>query len=642
MEFVLVAINGLQKGRSFPLGEEACSIGRDPVNVIQIPEHSASRQHCSIRRQSPEIFLLTDLGSRNGTLRNGAPVTECMLNIGDEIQVGDSRFLFLAREPQWEAGDAIRFDDQDQPTETIFAMTVQPEEAIYLRLGQNETETAADPLSKGIALLWQLSSSMRLRSGLEELAEHLLLSLRDCLPAGNSAVMLFESGHDSPSWVYTEPAGSEEGAALPFPRRLIQKAVNERVALLSNREPGAGYGLSQSVLIAPLVAGAQVLGVLGIGHSAPATGFERTHLQLAAAVGALAGPAFLEALRFAKLEAENRRLQRELDIQHDMIGESAAALELYRFIAKAAPADSTVLICGESGTGKELAARALHRNSPRSSRPFVALNCAALSEHLVESELFGHEKGAFTGAITLKKGKLEVADGGTFFLDEVGELPLAVQAKLLRVLQERVLERVGGTRPIPVNVRLIAATNRNLQDMIGSGGFRQDLYYRLNVITMRMPPLRDRADDIPMLAEHFVRKFSAKVKRQVHGISPGARDLLSAYQWPGNIRELENVIERAVVIGAEDLIMIEDLPEELLDSAGEPRQGGVGFHGAVRQAKRNLILDAMCQAEGNYTEAAQVLELNPTYLHRLIGNLNLKTDIKRMLSTLASKDSKAG
>ena len=394
--------------------------------------------------------------------------------------------------------------------------------------------------------------------------------------------------------------------------------------------------------MAPLVAEAEVLGVVGIGHSNDGIRFDRAHLQLAAAAAALAGPAFLEALRFARLEAENRRLQREIDIQHDMVGESAVALDLYRFIAKAAPTDSTVLICGESGTGKELAARALHRNSPRSSKPFVAVNCAALSEHLVESELFGHEKGAFTGAISQKKGKLEVAEGGTFFLDEVGELPLSLQAKLLRVLQERVLERVGGTRLIPVNVRLIAATNRNLQELIGRGGFRQDLYYRLNVITLKMPPLRERREDIVVLAQHCVRKLSARVKRQIRGISPNARDLLKAYHWPGNIRELENAIERAVVIGVEDDIMIEDLPEELLDSIGEQRQGGVGFHSAVRDSKRKLILDALSQAKGNYTEAAQALELNPTYLHRLIANLDLKRDITQMLSAFACNDSRGG
>src|SRR5262249_22297046 len=232
----------------------------------------------------------------------------------------------------------------------------------------------------------------------------------------------------------------------------------------------------------------------------------------------------------------------------DMVGASAGMREVYKFIAKAAPTNSTVLIRGESGTGKELAARAIHLNSPRAKHPFVAINCAALTETLLESELFGHEKGAFTGAVTTKKGKIELAQNGSVFLDEIGEMALPLQAKLLRVLQQHEFERVGGTRTIKADIRLIAATNRNLEQAIKDGDFREDLYYRLNVIRLNMPPLRERREDITPLAIYFAEKYSRQCNRPIKGISPQAQACLFNYDWPGNVREFENAIERAIVL----------------------------------------------------------------------------------------------
>jgi transcriptional regulator with GAF, ATPase, and Fis domain len=307
---------------------------------------------------------------------------------------------------------------------------------------------------------------------------------------------------------------------------------------------------------------------------------------------------------------------------HDMVGESAPMRAVYECIRKVAPRDSTVLICGETGTGKELAARAVHQNSPRASRPFLAVNCAALTESLLESELFGHEKGAFTGAVVLKKGKFEVADGGTIFLDEIGELAPALQAKLLRALQHHEFERVGGTRAITVNVRLIAATNQDLQAAVAAGRFRQDLWYRLNVVGLTMPPLRARRADIPMLAAHFAAKYG---RGRAIELSRDALDALRAYDWPGNVRELENAIERAVVLGYSDRIVADDLPETVLESssATRPREG-TAYHQTVLDVKRRLILDAIDRSGGNYTAAARLLGINPTYLHRLVNNLQLR------------------
>jgi Nif-specific regulatory protein len=313
-----------------------------------------------------------------------------------------------------------------------------------------------------------------------------------------------------------------------------------------------------------------------------------------------------------------------------MIGESAAARDLYHFIARVAPSDATVLVTGETGTGKELVARAIHSNSPRAQGPFVAINCAAIAENLVESEIFGHERGAFTGAQAMKKGKIEMANGGTLFLDEIAELAPALQAKLLRVLQEREFERVGGTKVIKADVRVIAATNRDLPDRIRSGAFREDLYYRLNVVSVRVPPLRERREDIALLTRHFIARFRRQHVSNVTEISPEALACLEQYSWPGNIRELENAIERALVLGTADRIVPEDLPEPVLDLAGGALPEG-GFQSALKAQKRQSILAALEASRGNYTEAARRLGLHPNSLHRLIRNLGLRDEIERAM-----------
>jgi transcriptional regulator with GAF, ATPase, and Fis domain len=307
---------------------------------------------------------------------------------------------------------------------------------------------------------------------------------------------------------------------------------------------------------------------------------------------------------------------------HDMVGDTPPMRAVYECIRKVAGSDCTVLITGETGTGKELAARAIHENGARARRPFVAINCAALTETLLESELFGHEKGAFTGAVALKKGKLEVADGGTLFLDEVGDLAPALQAKVLRALQHHEFERVGGTRTIKVNVRVIAATNLDLESAVASGRFREDLWYRLNVVTITMPALRARRGDISRLAAHFAAKYG---RGRAVELSRESVDALSAYDWPGNVRELENAIERAVVLGCSDRIVVDDLPQAVIDASSAPADhSSAFFHQNVIDTKRRLILDAIDRAGGNCTAAARLLGINPTYLHRLLRNLRLR------------------
>jgi len=356
--------------------------------------------------------------------------------------------------------------------------------------------------------------------------------------------------------------------------------------------------------------------------------FDEHHLQLLTAIARFAAVAFEHANHFDLLQNENHRLRQELKLEHQLVGQSDPINAVLQFIGKVAPADSTVIIRGESGTGKELAARAIHLNSPRAAKPFLAINCATLTETLIETELFGHEKGAFTGAIALKRGKLEVADGGTLFLDEVAELSLLIQAKLLRVLQEREFERLGSARPIRVDVRLIAATNKDLESAIKEKQFREDLFYRLNVVSVVMPSLRQRPEDIPLLASYFVSVFSKKCKRRVLGISAEARALMQAYDWPGNVRELENAIERAVVLGATEVIVPDDLPEAVLEG-GSAKASIVGYHEKLKEAKRLIVIRAIEAADGNYTIAAKELGLHPANLHRLIRTLGIKSELKK-------------
>jgi DNA-binding NtrC family response regulator len=316
-----------------------------------------------------------------------------------------------------------------------------------------------------------------------------------------------------------------------------------------------------------------------------------------------------------RLLTENRELREALHERHrveGIIGESGRMQEVLSLVQRVAPSDATVLIRGESGTGKELIAKAIHYASPRASGPLVRVNCAALPENLLESELFGHEKGAFTGAATARKGRFELADGGSLFLDEIGDLPAHLQVKLLRVLQEREFERVGSSRPIDVNVRVLAATHRDLEALIRGGRFRDDLYYRINVVTITIPPLRERREDIPLLIDHFLRTFGEKNNKTIRGLSRDAREVLLRYDYPGNVRELENVIERAVVLSRDDVIDLGDLPLTISEAEGDMEEGSLAA--AVETVERRMIREALAEAGGVQTRAAELLGISERVL----------------------------
>ncbi|MDD2520694.1 MAG: sigma-54 dependent transcriptional regulator [Kiritimatiellae bacterium] len=333
------------------------------------------------------------------------------------------------------------------------------------------------------------------------------------------------------------------------------------------------------------------------------------------------------ALAEGRLGEENRRLKAQLEEKYgfeNIVGESPAMQEVFHTIRQVAPTRTTVLIQGESGTGKELVARALHQCSPRAQGPFVPVHCASLAPTLLESELFGHEKGAFTGAVERRRGRFELADGGTLFLDEISEIDASLQVKILRVLEERRFERVGGSQPVDVDVRLVAATNRDLKKMVEEGRFREDLFYRLYVVNLALPPLRERDGDIVLLAQHYLKALSAEHGKPLNGITPEAMDALLAHDWPGNVRELRNVIERMVVLGNGGKLTVRDLPPSLRAPAAG-RAGTESRAGRrLRDAERQLIEDALRRHKGSRIRAAADLGISRRTLHRKLNEYGLR------------------
>ncbi len=332
------------------------------------------------------------------------------------------------------------------------------------------------------------------------------------------------------------------------------------------------------------------------------------------------------ALDQRRLLCENLRYRQELRDRYqfsNIIGSSRAMIDVYKLVARVANGRSTVLLQGESGTGKELIARAIHYNGPRVDAPFVAVNCAALAESLLESELFGYEKGAFTGASAVKIGLFEEATGGTILLDEVGDMSPALQAKLLRVLQEQEIRRVGGDKSIPVDVRVLASTNRDLWSMVRKAQFREDLYYRLNVVTITLPPLRDRREDIPMLAYHFMHKCAAANRRPVVGISPKALVVLQQASWPGNVRELEHTIESAVVMTSHEIIMPDDLPVALRESAPVAATSEFPDLVTLEEMEKQYLIKVLKETQGNKAQAAKILGIDRRTLYRMAERFEL-------------------
>jgi transcriptional regulator with GAF, ATPase, and Fis domain len=630
----LLALNGPLRKTEFSLEATVC-IGSASSNPIRLQDAGVSAEHCRIAVENGR-FILTDLESSAGTFVNGMPVKQRELDSGDQIAVGDSVFLFQT-DVSRAFSNPLELDDE--PAEKAPLQQIHRDELLYLNPEALAALPQQERLSRNLSALLRISAAIGSIRDVESLQWSLLGMIFDVIPAERGAVILVkDSSLEILSHVAWDRAAGPD-RPVHVSSALLRKVIEERVFLLDTtaagrKAPSAVNPSEQvhaaTVLCVPLVAAHSPIGIIYLDSTNPATPFTEDDLQLASAIAGLAAIAIENARQFESLGIENQQLRAQASLEHDMVGRSARMREVYQFIERVAPSDATVLICGESGTGKELAARAIHNNSNRKSHPFVALNCAAISETLLESELFGHEKGAFTSAIAQKKGMIEVAEGGSLFLDEIAELSPILQAKLLRVLQEREFTRVGGTRSIKINVRFLAATNKDLQRAVKEEKFRADLFHRLNVISLVLPPLREHAEDIPVLAEYFAARYAKRCNRVVKGISPEARASLQGYGWPGNVRELENAMERAVVIGTSDMILLEDLPEPLLETSSPgTAETPTKYHDAIRNLKKQMIMGALDQADGSFTQAAKILGVHANYLHRLINNLDLRMALKR-------------
>ncbi len=629
----IVVVEGPDAGREFDLPLRGGGVGRGEGNLVLLTDPAVSRQHGSIELRDGALWWL-DQAQKGRTLINGALADAHRLSGGDEIVIGQSRLVFVPHE-----GVAV--------TAGASNVTAQLSTRQLLSLATSPADQRAQRYLAGIADLGdhlRHEAATSREAAAKVAAEALLSSL-----GAERAYALRQLAGRGVRLQTLAAAGRE--AALAVPQDVADKVLRERQVV--SLDIGA-----RQVAAAPVLGiGEEALGLLWAERSGKP--WEPLDLLTVGCVAHLLAGAWVSSDARDQLTRSHAALEERLT-DGEFVGRSAAAQRVLDFVARVGPSDATVLLGGESGSGKEMVARAIHRASRRSKAPCVAVNCAALTETLIESELFGHEKGAFTGATDRKLGRFEMADKGTLFLDEVGELPLALQTKFLRVLEERRFERVGGGRTIEVDVRLVAATNRDLAEMARRGTFREDLYYRLSVIQIDVPPLRARLDDIPLLAEHFFARFRHQAGRRIVGLASDAIAALMSHSWPGNVRELRNAIERAVVLGESEVITRRDLPPHIATAtaaeiapthapapvgvvmpapvapapiaplgppgpAPEPPRAVPAPARSLRELEREGIVAALAATGGNKAQAAAVLEIDRSTLYKKLKDYGIES-----------------
>jgi Nif-specific regulatory protein len=635
-------VHPLQPGQTF-------SMGRAGTNSIVLKDDLASRDHA-------EVFLsggrwrLRDLGSLNGTRVNNIRVEgERALSPGDEIHLGRTQLVFV------ESMDQLP-DLPSAPPESE-----EPSISIKKRLGQTRFLTPQPPLSgdgptpsgrslsRDLSLLYRLALDMGNASSYEEICRLVLDALFEATKAEVGAILSVPS-RSAPSRVRggeTQRAvgrGTEMEVTVHRHRdpsvksyvRVSEYVSNEVLAgreavlaedvardrLLRKRESLSDLGAT-SLICAPILHGEAVLGLIHLYCTDPHKALDADDLEFTVAVARQLGGVITNLNRTQGLKNEVRSLKESLRAENELVADSAAMKELQRQIALVAGTNATCLIRGESGVGKELAARAVHYSSPRKDGPFICLNCAALTETLLESELFGHEKGSFTGATDKKIGKFEAADHGSIFLDEIGEMNVGTQAKLLRILEGHAFERVGGSVAIRVDVRVIAATNAPLEEAVRAGTFRRDLFFRLQVIELRIPPLRERPEDIRPLAKHFLDRFVRETGRRITGLSEAALRKMEAYSWPGNVRELRNVVERAVALGAGPQLEPADIWLSSLEMPGGA-PSDVYEPVSLDELEKRHIARTLEFTDWNKSKAAGILGIERSTLDRKIEKYGIK------------------
>jgi Nif-specific regulatory protein len=638
---------------------QVTTIGRAPTNRIVIPDDICSRHHCEIFQSSGK-WVLRDLESRNGTLIEGDKVTkDRQLDEGEQIQIGDFYLVFTHDISKPLDGEQAPLDDNTETYDSSNKTVDQPE-IIYRRhqsryhSGGGSEDIGRDRTSQELAKLYRLALDMGSATDAKALADLVLECLFTSIKADIGAILMLPKNISEPTpaqlrisayrtlgdETYQKVSNSLSGMVLSEWEGILARDIKEDSRL---SETGSLEKLQAvSVICAPIRTKEKIYGVVHLYSTHGKRTLELEDLeytlaasdQFALSLENLTQRDSLEdGLARAKDEAEVLRTQ--LQVESDLIGDSPAIQNLNDTIGRLAPTDATVLIRGESGVGKELVARALHFGSDRRNAPYVCMNCAALSETLLESELFGHEKGAFTGAVNRKLGKFEQADQGTLFLDEVGEMSLAIQAKFLRVLEGHPFERVGGGSQIQVDVRVVAATNRDLEKAIEEKSFRQDLFFRLFVVEIAVPPLRDYSMDVPVLANHFLLRLASRKGRHVRGFSQEAMDVLVAYDWPGNVRELQNIVERSVILSPHEMIQPQDI--QLSTLAATEAHIGPSHPAApatqnrdisLERLERDHILATLERTKWNKSLAAQILGIERSTLDRKLKRYDVKRPAK--------------
>ena len=636
-------------GDVFPLTPgQRYTLGRATTNSIVLKDEKCSREHAEVSSAGGR-WRIRDLGSTNGTRVNERRVEgEWELSPNDELHLGQTRMLFvedmnqLPDVPVGQAGGEVSI--KKRLGQTRFLTPLPPQES-----AQDVTETPSPhqrhALSRDLSLLYRLALDMGSASSQDELVRIVLDALLEAIPAEVGAILLGPQAgsgnerigrgeelnvvahrHRDPSRVgYVRVSEYVSNEVLASREAILAENV-ARDRYLRNRESLTDLGAT-SLICAPIVFAERVLGLIHLYCTDPLKALNAEDLEFAVAVAKQLGTILHQLRKQESLSKQNRSLRDQLKVESELVGSSAVIKEIEKQIGMVAGTNATCLIRGESGVGKELVARAIHYSSPRRDGPFVCLNCAALTETLLESELFGHEKGSFTGATEKKIGKFEAADHGTIFLDEIGEMNVGTQAKLLRILEGHPFERVGGHVPIRVDVRVVAATNQPLEEAVHAGTFRRDLFFRLQVVEIQVAPLRERRADIPILADHFLRRFVRETGRKIRGFTPGALRKMEEYHWPGNVRELRNVVERAVALGMGPMIDAGDVWLSSLEAGRPPVSVGSEETYAplsLEEIEKHHIERTLAHTEWNKSQAAAILQIERSTLDRKIKNYDLK------------------
>jgi two-component system, NtrC family, response regulator HydG len=614
-------IDGYGRGKAISLTGQTVTIGRDGGNLIQIGDPKASRYHAElVPRPGHEGYLLRDLGSSNGTWTEQGRVEELPLAGGSVFRIGKTYMRF--------EDDTSEDDEPHTPERTVADDEegwADPHhiEGLTERSELLARKEMADPrilerANAYLALLHQLVLQSNDVSSRDELFELLDESAADVLDGDRCAVFLPSPG-DWQLWPTHERRLRARFGATPFARTLLTEVRRRKEPLLCTSEGDLDPTSSmvqagvRSAMAAPLRIGDEIHALLYVDRLSGTASFTRVDLEFLAAIANQMAVQLHNRTHVAELVAEVERLQAEPPTRGiDLIGKDPAMVGVESFIRKAGPTPAPVLVLGESGTGKELVARAIHQYSQRADRPLQVVNCAAIAESLVESTLFGHVKGAFTGADETRPGLFELADQGTLFLDEIGELPLGVQAKLLRALEQGEVQRVGDGGTRKVDVRLIAATNRDLREEVDKGSFREDLLHRLDVLSVLLPPLRNRPGDIDLLIDHFLQENAKRLAQPLKKVTPEARALLLRYAWPGNIRQLRNTIERACIMAPDKSITPSDLPEAIRGAETVIMQTPIVPLAEVEKAH---ILHILEHCGGNKKAAAELLGIDRSTLY---------------------------